>query len=90
MKLRSHLRRWSRRLMSPIIASAILIPLVLVGCGPGTDALPPENEVALFQADRVELSLGECTLLRWEVLRGFGARLDGEIVPMAGEMEVCP
>ncbi len=43
-----------------------------------------------FTSDRTSLQAGECTTLRWVVTKGFFVTLNGEEVPKAGEMEVCP
>jgi len=51
---------------------------------------PGEGNGIFFTSERFDLQPGECTLLHWEVVVGFGATLNGEPVPMAGEAEVCP
>ena len=57
----------------------------------------PENEpspdlTVIFEARPPEILQGECSVLVWEVnpLEGGETIIQGELVPPAGEMEVCP
>lgn len=52
---------------------------------------PPPPEVQIrFTADRTNIRVGECTVLRWSVLGGYGVEIDGKRVERSGEMQVCP
>lgn len=58
---------------------------------PTITPVPPRPELQIeFIADRTRLEPGECTLLRWQVVGGFGVELDGRPVNKTGEMRVCP
>lgn len=58
---------------------------------PTATPVPPRPEVQIeFVADRTRLEPGECTILRWQVVGGFGVELDGRLVNKTGEMRVCP
>jgi photosystem II stability/assembly factor-like uncharacterized protein len=81
------------------IISIILIEL-LCGCGGTISEASPTQEtgtmsssiedIIIFNADLLRLSTGECTRLYWKIIDGFGARIDGEEVPMSGERKICP
>ena len=67
--------------------------LVLIGCGGQTtnvSASQTDEEGIIFYSDKLALEAGQCTFLRWEVMDGLGVVLNGEDVPKASEMEVCP
>ena len=49
----------------------------------------PEQEFIFF-SDRYDITQGECTILRWEVIGGYGVLFYDEELPLAGEMEICP
>ncbi|MEJ2013970.1 MAG: hypothetical protein P8X64_17310, partial [Anaerolineales bacterium] len=53
-------------------------------------AEPGEANGIFITAEHFDLQPGECTVLHWEVVEGFSASLNGEPVPMVGQMEVCP
>ena len=79
-----------------IYFAAIIFCLGLVSCG-SQDPTPSEmidhdsqEQEIIFFADRNEIAQGECTLLRWEVMGGFEVHINDEVLPMAGEMEICP
>ncbi len=58
---------------------------------PTATPVPPRPEVQIeFVADRTRLELGECTILRWQVVGGFGVTLNNQPVNRAGETRVCP
>lgn len=53
---------------------------------------PPPDLAVFFEGHPPEIHQGECAMLIWEVNPGEGGEtiLQGELVPPAGEMEVCP
>lgn len=88
-------------LIGAIIIGALVLPGILSTPTPPpfpTFAPPPtftpvpsRPEVQIeFVADRTRLEPGECTVLRWQVVGGFGVELDGRLVNRTGEMRVCP
>ncbi len=50
-------------------------------------ASPPD---VTFTADRTEIQLGQCTMLRWKVTEVLFVSMEGRDVPDAGSQEVCP
>lgn len=88
-------------LIGVIIIGALVLPGILstptpppfptFAPPPTFTPVPPRPEVQIeFIADRTRLEQGECTLLRWQVVGGFGVELDGRSVNKIGEMRVCP
>ncbi len=66
-------------------------PLPTFAPPPTFTPVPSRPEVQIeFVADRTRLEPGECTILRWQVVGGFGVELDGRLVNRTGEMRVCP
>jgi hypothetical protein len=63
--------------------------LVLSGCGEQAATEPPQGEV-IFLADPPEVQMGNCTMLVWDASSAFEVRLDGELVTLVGNREVCP
>jgi hypothetical protein len=51
---------------------------------------PPEEGEIIFLVEPEAIPVGECAMLRWEVVPPAEALLDGEGVPPTGEREVCP
>jgi photosystem II stability/assembly factor-like uncharacterized protein len=71
----------------------LVMLLLLVGCegqSPSDITPEPEEDGIFFYSDESVIEAGQCTFLRWEVIEGYGASLDGEDIPLAGEAEVCP
>jgi photosystem II stability/assembly factor-like uncharacterized protein len=63
--------------------------LVLAGCGGQVATEPPQGKV-IFLADPPEVQMGNCTILVWDASSAFEVRLDGELVTLGGNREVCP
>lgn len=63
--------------------------LILAGCGKQAATEPSQGEV-IFLADPPEVQTGNCTMLVWDASSAFEVRLDGELVTLAGNREVCP
>jgi hypothetical protein len=57
---------------------------------PATPTVPPRRFEVSFSADRTELTKGECTDLKWEVVGAISVELDNRSVEPEGEKEVCP
>jgi hypothetical protein len=57
---------------------------------PPTPTYPPRRYKVSFEADETDLTEGECTDLRWEVVGAVAVTLDGRSVEPEGEKEVCP
>ena len=75
---------------------SIISFFLLVSCqdqdlpSPGLELDEPPEQEFIFISDRYEINEGECTILRWEVIGGYEVAFDGEVLPLDGEMEVCP
>lgn len=68
---------------TPFIPTPVPIPTIT--------PVPPRPEVQIeFVADRTRLGPGECTILRWQVVGGFGVTLNNQPVERRGETHVCP
>jgi photosystem II stability/assembly factor-like uncharacterized protein len=76
------------RLYHTMISATLIC--FLAACGGQATEQPAGATGIIFTADQTTLKPGECTLLHWEVTEGFGATLNGEPVPKAGERQVCP
>lgn len=72
-----------------IVISMIGI-LFLVSCGGKVATSTATPEKIIFSTDLLQLQPGECTLLHWEVIGGFGVTLNSQPVDKTGQMEVCP
>jgi len=79
-----------------ILFVAVIGCVFLASCGSQSppphevnEAEPPEQEF-IFIADRYEITQGECTTLRWEVIGGYAVFFYDEELPAAGEREICP
>ncbi len=58
---------------------------------PVAPTLAPRPEVQIeFVAERTRLEPGECTMLHWQVVGGFGVTLSNKSVERAGSTQVCP
>jgi len=56
-----------------------------------TETPTPVPEISInFNADRYEITEGECTTLRWKVEQADSANLDGSSVAVEDAREVCP
>ena len=78
-------------LVLPGILNPTPIPMPTFAPPPTFTPVPPRPEVQIeFVAERTRLEPGECTILRWQVVGGFGVTLNGQSVNRTGEMRVCP
>ncbi len=76
----------AKRFFGSFFLGAILI---LVGCEKQAATEPTQGEV-IFLADPAEIQAGNCTMLVWDASTAFEVRLDGVLVTLAGNQEVCP
>jgi photosystem II stability/assembly factor-like uncharacterized protein len=76
----------TKRLFGILFLGAMLI---LAGCGGQVATEPPQGKV-IFLADPPEVQAGNCTVLVWDASSAFEVRLDGELVTLGGNREVCP
>jgi len=78
-----------------VIVVGTVAPQKMTPVGTQPEASPPAEVRMVFTADRNELQLGECTILRWEVEGGFEVLLGrmgepGDKVGRSGQTQVCP
>ncbi len=79
-----------------ILFVAVIGCILLASCGnqatqpPEVNEAEPSEQEFIFIADHYEITRGECTTLRWEVIGGYAVFFYDEELPAAGEREICP
>ena len=76
------------RIACPHIILMILV-LLVTACSGQTTELPPIEPTPMaftitFTADRTNLQVDECALLRWQVTGGFGVNVNDQPVDKTG------
>lgn len=74
---------------TPVVVVAPTWTRVATPAAPGSDGAASSPTLD-FRADTYSVALGSCTQLQWQVLGASEVRLDGQLVPVRSEKQVCP